>query len=314
MGIQMMGGNPLESFQMGYNIGNRPNAIGTMIKTVMDRYQAKQTLEQELGMKKGLAQWELENITKPSDKYKSDLETTNEISKTKAKWDAFNSYNGSGGGTPISQTNIPGQPGGGGPKPPMWTMRPDGEVVENPEYKSYTETNKKQMEEASKPYGEKEAATIAVTDSVVPILDDIISRIEAKGNIFGNMGLGDLETVGPLSGQSRLGAFVKPPKGVNFGNSFKKGLTVGKGREIGTKLSEAVQIAFEKGGSNLTEQEILASLAGLNPEYKTEQEWIDGIKRTKEQLLRKRELVLKGTPKDVNSQEQVDYKSIYGLE
>ena len=42
MGIQMMGGNPMESFQTGYNLGNRPNAIGTGILEVMDRYKQKQ--------------------------------------------------------------------------------------------------------------------------------------------------------------------------------------------------------------------------------------------------------------------------------
>jgi len=47
MGIQQMGGNPLESFQMGYGIGSKPNALGTAILTVMDRYKQKQVAQTE---------------------------------------------------------------------------------------------------------------------------------------------------------------------------------------------------------------------------------------------------------------------------
>jgi hypothetical protein len=74
MGIQMMGGNPLESFQTGYNLGNKPNAIGTAILGVMDRYQQKQTMDQELGNKLKLAQWESKNITGPADTAKFERE------------------------------------------------------------------------------------------------------------------------------------------------------------------------------------------------------------------------------------------------
>ena len=73
MGIQMMGGNPMDSFQTGYNLGNKPNAIGTAILGVMDRYQQKQAMDEQLGQKKALAQWELENITKPTKTFEAGL-------------------------------------------------------------------------------------------------------------------------------------------------------------------------------------------------------------------------------------------------
>ncbi len=74
MGIQMMGGNPLESFQTGYNLGNKPNAIGTAILGVMDRYQQKQLMDQELGNKLKLSQWESQNITGPAEQAKFERE------------------------------------------------------------------------------------------------------------------------------------------------------------------------------------------------------------------------------------------------
>jgi hypothetical protein len=76
MGIQMMGGNPLESFQTGYNLGNKPNAVGTAILGVMDRYEKKRLLDQELGNKLKLSQWESQNITGPAETAKFERQKT----------------------------------------------------------------------------------------------------------------------------------------------------------------------------------------------------------------------------------------------
>lgn len=161
-----------------------------------------------------------------------------------------------------------------------------------------------------KPYTGKEAATISMTDSVIPLLDEIIGDIEKQGNVFGNFGLGDAITTAPLSGQSRLAAFIKPSSQSTAMSSLKKGLAVGKGRELGNKLTQVMEVAFEKGGATLTKDEIMASLAGLNPEYKTEKEWVKGIEKLKQQLLHKKQLLLKdqNNYKSIKNNENSEYK------
>jgi hypothetical protein len=177
---------------------------------------------------------------------------------------------------------------------PFGKLRPKGGILKS--RKAEEEAKKRDIEksqaiEFAKPYADKEVSKIAVAESVLPLLDEVIAMVEKEGNIFGNLGLGDAIATAPFSGQSRLGAFAKPAAS-NFVdyvvNPFKKGITAGKGREIGNKIARITQLAFQKGGATLTANEITASLAGLNPEYKTEKEWLEGlyeIKKEQENIL-----------------------------
>ena len=140
-----------------------------------------------------------------------------------------------------------------------------------------------QAVEGAKPYTDIIANKISTVESIVPKIDELLQLIEKPGNIFG------APLLGGLTGASRIGAAGKEGPW----QAFKMGTTMGKGREAAVLLKDIRELAFGKGGKTLSENEAAIALSAIDPSYKTEIQWINGLKSARRDLLRGKELVTK---------------------
>jgi len=145
--------------------------------------------------------------------------------------------------------------------------------------------------EAAKPYTDVEAGVLTKGKLLVPEIDKLISLIENK-KVY--------EGVGVPFGASRIAAFgEKGPW-----QAFKRGLTAGVGREAGLLLKDIKILAFGEGGKTLSENERTTALSNIDPSYKTEEQWIEGLKQAKASLQEKVKLMSKKT-QDNNTKNKI---------
>ena len=137
--------------------------------------------------------------------------------------------------------------------------------------------------EAAKPYTELEAGVISKGKLLVPQIDKLIELVE-KNKIY--------EGLGVPFGASRIAAFgEKGPW-----QAVKRGWTGGKGREAGILLKDIKILACGEGGKTLSENERMTALSNIDPSYKTEAQWVDGLKQAKALLQEKAKLMTKKLP------------------
>jgi hypothetical protein len=136
--------------------------------------------------------------------------------------------------------------------------------------------------ENAKPYTGEEIK-IASGMSLIPQIDKLIKLAE-ENNVYG-----EGKTFGNLIpfGGSRISAFGE----AGPWQSFKRGLTAGKGREAGLILQDIKQIMFSTGGQALTDPEIVKLGPKMEPSYKTEEQWIADLRDVKQRLLDKARLL-----------------------
>lgn len=158
--------------------------------------------------------------------------------------------------------------------------------------------------EAAKPYSDIEAGVISKAELLGPKIQELIDLVENK-KIY--------EGLRVPFGASRVASFLKKPSegfwgGIgNIGLGINKGMTVGPGREAGLILNDIRILAFGEGGKALTpsEQEIVFSQ--LNPENKTEVQWIKSLKMAKAMLEKKAQLMSKKSASiDINLDKKIN--------
>lgn len=131
--------------------------------------------------------------------------------------------------------------------------------------------------EEAKPYSAEEIKIVS-GQSLIPQIDKLINLAETNKVYEGG---------GVPFGASRISAFgEKGPW-----QSFKRGLTAGKGREAGLILQDIKQIMFSVGGQALTDPEILKLGPKMEPAYKTEEQWISDLKDVKTRIQEKAALM-----------------------
>lgn len=149
----------------------------------------------------------------------------------------------------------------------------------------------KEREEQRKPYSDITANVIVTSKDLIPKIDELIAMIEKPGDIYGTF------PFGTFTGASRIGAAGKEGPW----QALKMGTTMGKGREAAVLLKDIRELAFGKGGKTLSENEAAIALSSIDPSYKTEEQWIKGLRSAKKQLQMKLELVSKKSTQSIES-------------
>jgi len=281
----------MKGFQVGYQ--NAPfSALGNAIKDTLSRLQQREDTASLYATKYGMEQ----AFQNPLDTQIKQAQLSNYQSESdlrNAQISALKRFNLGGPSTSSQGQSIFSQ-FGIKPEDEKYYYPPEPEYnnvagvptiigYKTPKLKPEGEAYVDQMKESNKPYSEIIANKITTTETLVPKIDELIALVERPGNIFGIPG------VGSLTGASRIGAAGKE----GFFQAFKMGTTMGKGREAAILLKDIRELAFGKGGKTLSENEAQIALSSIDPSYKTEKQWIEGLKSAKEQLLRGKELVSK---------------------
>lgn len=257
-----------QGMQAGAAVPNKNTGLSEMIKTITHDLRASKLLKMKTESDTMNQRIEILKSAM-SAKYTGDfnkfLQTGDLSSITKQAPFSFPGMSSSSGSEGATGMLSSGGAGGAGGNIRMkgFNVNESGDITANYENKTYTEP---------------EAGIISKSELLVPTIDKLINLVEGD-KVY--------EGLGVPFGASRISAFgEKGPW-----QSIKRGITAGKGREAGLLLKDIKVLAFGEGGKNLTENEKMTALSMLDPQYKTEEQWVEGLKKAKDMLLRKAELI-----------------------